>query len=97
MQVISELTLKCFPLQLNEDPSFKYLQSPHLGSLHFVTVNYVSFLFENFASVSNFFKFRGWRLLFKKFSLNIMFSVFHLLKESPYYGEFLDIFLDYGG
>ena len=64
MQVISELTLNCFPLKLKEDPSFKSLQSPHLGSLHFVTVNFVSFLFENFALVSNFFKFGGWRLLF---------------------------------
>ena len=66
VQVISELTLNCFPLKLKEDPSFKYLQSSHLGSLHFVTVNFVSFSFENFALVSNFLKFDGWRLLFKK-------------------------------
>ena len=26
-----------------------------------------------------------------------IYLVFHLLKESPYYGEFLDMFLDYGG
>ena len=43
----------------------EYLQSPHLGSLHFVTVNFVSFLFQNFALVSNFFKFGCWRLLLK--------------------------------
>ena len=85
MQVISDLTLTdCFPLKLKEDPSFKYLQSPHLGSLHFVTVNFVSFLFENFALVSNFYKFRAGVYFLKKFSLKIMFSVFHLLKESPY-------------
>ena len=76
MQVISELTLNCCSLKLKEDPSFKYLQSPHLGSLHFVTVNFVSFLFENFALINNFFKFRGWRFLFKNvFFENNVFSL----------------------
>ena len=51
------------------------MHSPHLGSLRFVTVNFVSSLFENFALVSNFLKFGGWRLLFRKVLFEIMIYV----------------------
>ena len=82
MHVILALTLNCFPLKLKEDPSLRYLQSPYLGFLQFVIINFVSFIFENLALVSNFFKFDGWCLLFKKvLSENNIFSFASLKRD----------------
>ena len=64
MQDISELTVKVVPLKLKDEPSFKCLHSPHLGSLHFVTSNGFLGWLVNFAFVKSFFKFGGWLLTF---------------------------------
>ena len=56
---ISQFTLKTSSLKLHDDPSSMYLQSPHLGSLHFLTVGICHCLLVNLAFVSNFFKLGG--------------------------------------
>ena len=71
------------------------MHSPHLGSLHLVTVNFVSSLSENFALVSNFLKFGGWRLLLRKvlfennvFSLSSLKRMVLLWRMSGYISGF---------
>ena len=59
VQVISLFTLKILPLKLYEHSSLMYLHSPHLGSLHFVTLGMCSFSFVNLAFVNSFFKLGG--------------------------------------
>ena len=59
------MRVNVFPLKLNDGPSFMCLQRPHRGSLHFVTLNFVSWVLEHFALVSSFLRFGDWRLLFR--------------------------------
>ena len=59
VQAISLFTLKILPLKLYEHSSLMYLHSPHLGSLHFVTLGVCSCLFVNLAFVNSFFKLGG--------------------------------------
>ena len=58
VQVISLFTLKILPLKLYEHSSLM-LHSPHLCSLHFVTLGMCSFSFVNLAFVNSFFKLGG--------------------------------------
>ena len=59
VQVISLFTFIFLQLKLYEHSSLMYLHSPHLDSLHFVTLGVCSCLFVNLAFVNSFYKLCG--------------------------------------